>query len=352
MEKLIVSCSPHISEKHKGTRRIMLDVIIALVPALVAATVIFGYHVLINAFFSVLFCAASETLFCLIKSGEFNREGLKKASTSDLSCVVTGLILALNLPATMNVWGLNIVYGDRVVFSFDTVLVCLIGSIVAIVLVKELFGGIGRNFANPALTARAFLFLTFATAFVSSAPAFDTATGATWLTAGRPAADGTLLLNMFLGVRGSAATGEACVIALAIGYIYLSIRRVIDFRVPLMIIGWTAVFALLFDGLIKQQLTGSQLLLNAASHVLSGGLIFGAIFMATDYATSPNTFAGNCIFAFGIALLTVLIRVFASYPEGVSFAILIMNCVTPLIDRYVYPRPMGYVKEGKREKRK
>ena len=131
MEKLIVSCSPHVSEKHKGTRRIMLDVIIALVPALVAATVIFGYHVLINTFFSVLFCAASETLFCLIKSREFNREGFKKASTFDLSCVVTGLILALNLPATMNVWGLNIAYGDRVVFSFDTVLVCLIGSIVA-----------------------------------------------------------------------------------------------------------------------------------------------------------------------------------------------------------------------------
>lgn len=352
MEKLIVSCSPHVAQKHKETRRIMLDVIIALMPALVAATVIFGYHVLINAFFSVLFCAAAETLFCLIKSGKFNLENLKKASTYDLSCVVTGLILALNLPAAMNVWGLNIVSDGRVIFSFDTVLVCLIGSIVAIVLVKELFGGIGRNFANPALTARAFLFLTFATSFVSSVPVFDTATGATWLTAGRPAADGTLLLNMFLGARGSAAVGEACVIAILIGYVYLSIRRVIDFRVPLMIIGWTAVFGLLFDGLIKQQLTGSQLWLNAASHALSGGLIFGAVFMATDYATSPNTFAGNCIFAFGIALLTVLIRVFASYPEGVSFAILIMNCVTPLIDRYVYPRPMGYVKEVKREKRK
>ncbi len=152
MQKLIVSCSPHVAEKHKGTRRIMLDVIIALCPALIAATVLFGYHVLINAFFSVLFCAASETLFCLIKSGKFNRDGLKNVTTYDLSCVVTGLLIALNLPAVMKVWGLNIVVGNRIIFSFDTVLVCLIGSIVAIVLVKELFGGIGRNFANPALT--------------------------------------------------------------------------------------------------------------------------------------------------------------------------------------------------------
>lgn len=349
MKNFTTSPAPHVRINGGGTRRIMLDVLIALCPSLVAAMVLFGYHVLINAACCVAFCVGAEAVFCMIKSGGFSRENFKKTPIFDLSAAVSGVILALNLPATMNVWGLNIISGGKVAFSFDTVIVCLIGSIVAIVLVKQIFGGIGKNFANPALTARAFLFLTFATAFASSAPSFDASTGASWLSSGRPIADGALLLNSLIGLRGSAAVGEACVAAVLLGYVYLVVRGVIDFRLPLMIVGFTAVFALLFDGVITQGLSGTALLYNCIAHVLSGGLIFGATFMATDYATGPNTFAGNCIYAFGISLLTVLIRVFAAYPEGVSFAILIMNCAVPLINRYVYPRPIGYAKEGKND---
>jgi Na+-translocating ferredoxin:NAD+ oxidoreductase RnfD subunit len=175
----------------------------------------------------------------------------------------------------------------------------------------------------------------------------EASTGATWLSS--KSLKSISLLDMFLGNVGSAAVGETCVIAILLGYIYLSIRKVIDWRIPLMIIGWSAIFALLFDGAIKSKLSGEELWLNLGAHVLSGGLIFGAVFMATDYATSPNTFIGNCVFCFGIALFTMLIRVFAHFPEGISFAILIMNCLTPLIDKYIVPRPFGFVKKAKKK---
>lgn len=333
----------------------MADVLIALVPSVIAAVFFFGYHVVINIVVCTVSCWGFELLYGMAATKSWNKDGFRNSSVWNLSCFVTAVLLALNLPATLDVWGMNVVSASgRVLFSFDTVLVCMLGSLVAIVLVKQLFGGIGRNFANPALTARVFLFLTFAASFAASQTiglGFQASTGATWLGGDKTATPG-VLYNLFIGNVGSAAVGETCVVAILLGYVYLSVRRTIDFRVPLMIVGWAALFALLFDGLAKQHLTGSALFYNMLAHVMSGGLLFGAVFMATDYATSPNTFAGNCVFAFGIALFTMLIRTFAAYPEGMSFAVLIMNCVTPLIDRFIYPRPFGYVKPKKEKKSK
>lgn len=355
MADYVVSASPQITSKGNSTRGIMTDVLIALVPSVIAAAFFFGYHVIINIIVCAVSCWGFELLYDLATKKAWNKDGLRNSSVWNFSCFVTAVLLALNLPATLNVWGMNVVSASgRALFSFDTVLVCMLGSLVAIVLVKELFGGIGRNFANPALTARVFLFLTFAAKFVASDTigiGFQASTGATWLGGDKTATPG-VLYNLFTGNVGSAAVGETCVVAILLGYVYLSLRGTIDFRVPLMIIGWAALFALLFDGVAKQNLTGSALFYNMLAHVMSGGLLFGAVFMATDYATSPNTFAGNCVFAFGIALFTVLIRTFAAYPEGVSFAVLIMNCVTPLIDRFIYPRPFGYVRPKKEKKAK
>lgn len=355
MSTFTVSSSPHIIAKNHSTRSIMSDVLIALCPVVIAAVFFFGYHVLINIVVCAIGCFGFEMLWYMFTHKAWNKQGFLDSSCWDLSCFVTAVILALNLPSVLDVWGMNAKNAaGSIVFSFDTVLICLLGSLVAIVLVKQLFGGIGRNFANPALTARIFLFLTFGASFAASQTigvGFEATTGATWLS-GYKGTSPNILYNLFIGNVGSAAVGETCVIALLIGYVYLSVRRVIDFRVPLMIIGWAALFALLFDGLIKSGLTGANLFYNMLAHVMSGGLIFGAVFMATDYATSPNTFVGNCIYAFGIALFTMLIRVFASYPEGMSFAVLIMNCVVPLIDKYIFPKPFGYVKPVKEKKNK
>lgn len=349
-----VSASPHITKPYHTTRGIMFDVIIALTPCLLAAILFFGYHVAINLIVCLIGCVGSELLFNLIMSKKWNKEGVKKSSITDLSAVVTAIILTLNLPAKIKVpaWDVN-VYAkgaehvvDNILFSFDTIVFCLIGSIFAIVVVKMLFGGIGKNFANPAAMGRIFLFAILPLAAVQTVGMIGTvSTGATWLSGDKLTNVPNLFLNMILGNTGSAAVGETCVIAILLGYLYLSIRKVIDWRVPLVLIGSAAVFALLFDGAISMKLSGARLFNNMLAHVLSGGLLFGAVFMATDYSTSPNTFLGNVIFAVGIALLTMLIRVFASYPEGMSFAIVIMNIVSPLIDKYVVPKPFGYQKQ-------
>jgi electron transport complex protein RnfD len=317
----------------------MLDVLIALIPVTVAAIILFGYTVAVNVILCAAFCYVAELLYDLIFSKSFTRDGVKKSSCHDLSCLVTGVLLGLNLPPYLEVWGLNIYAGGKIAFSFDTLIACLIGSIFAIVVAKKLFGGIGRNIVNPALSGRVFLVMCFGAGFAAKSGVFDATTSATWLSS-KSQIDGSALLNMLVGNTGSAAVGETCAIALIIAYAYLVIRRVIDWRLPIITIASTAVFALLFDGVIKG-VSGDALWLNTLAHVLSGGLIFGAVFMVTDYATNPNTVAGRLIFGAGVGLITVLIRVYASYPEGVSFAILIMNIFTPLIDRYVYPRPFG-----------
>lgn len=368
MKNLTVAASPHITQKSKTTRSIMLDVLIALMPVLVMSVLYFGYHVLINAVVCMGSCLGFELLYTLICKKDFSKKAVKGSSCWDCSCLVTGLILALNLPRVMAVkgWDLN-VYAqmpesgaravDYITFSGDTVIVCILASLVAIVLVKMLFGGIGKNFANPAVTARVFLFLAFASSFTWTNTTglgdwLPASTGATWLSSGSKLTNNqTMFFNMFIGNRGASAVGETCMIALLLGYLYLSIRKVIDFRLPLIIVGSAAVMALLFDGL-PRHLVGARLVNNMYAHIMSGGLVFGAIFMATDYATSPNTFWGNALYGFGIALFTMLIRVFGKYPEGMSFAILIMNAVTPLIDKYIVPRPFGYTKKIKEKPKK
>lgn len=333
----------------------MIDVLIALFPCFVAATVFYGYHVVINLFTCLVFCFGTELLYGLIISKKFSREGVKESSVWDLSFAVTATILALNLPAVMTVdgWGVNALNADgAIAFSFDSVVLCALGSIFAVALVKMLFGGLGKNFANPACTGRVFLLIAFGTAFSSTASLFAdelATTGATWLGT-RNNVTGSMLLDMFLGNTATSAVGETCVIAILCGYVYLSVRKVIDFRVPLMIIGSLAVFIFLFD--VVPGTSGADMFYSLVAHVMSGGLLFGAVFMATDYATSPNTFLGSAIYAVGIGLITALIRAFGKYPEGFSFALLIMNLVVPLIDKYILPRPFGYVKPVKQSKAK
>ncbi len=352
-----VSASPHIASG-ATTRRIMIDVLIALVPCVVCAIVFFGYHVAINLVTCLCFCFGTELLYNLVRSKNFSREGIRQSSVTDLSFAVTAVILTLNLPAIMPVsyWGMNIVgKSGAIVFSFDTVILCALGSIFAIALVKMLFGGIGRNFANPACTGRIFLFIAFGAggAFNVTSSLFArnlATTGATWLGT-RESVTGSMLLDMFLGNTATAAVGETCVIAILVGYAYLSIRRVIDARVPLITVGSLAFFAFLFD-VVPSGDRGVTMLYDTLAHVLSGGLLFGAVFMATDYSTSPNTFKGSAIFAVGVGLITALIRSFGNFPEGFSFALLIMNLTVPLIDKYIVPKPFGYVKPEKKKKSK
>lgn len=365
MNGLAVSVSPHIAQQSKSTRSIMLDVLIALMPALVTAVIYFGYHVMINAAVCMGSCFAFELLYSLAVKKDFSRKAVRESSCWDCSGLVTGLILALNFPRVIVVkgWNLN-VYGsmsdvtganaaDNVLFSGDTIFLCIVASLVAIVLVKMLFGGIGKNFANPAATARIFIFIAFASGFIPSNTSglgnlLTASSGATWLSGNKLTANGDMFFNMFIGNRGAAAVGETCIIALIIGYLYLSIKRVIDFRIPLIIVGAAAVMAILFDGL-PNGLRGADLFNNMLAHVMSGGLVFGAIFMATDYSTSPNTFTGSVVFALGIALFTMLIRVFGGYPEGMSFAILVMNITVPLIDKFIVPKPFGYTRKIKQK---
>lgn len=307
MNKLKISSSPHI--RHKDTtQRIMLDVIIALLPAVISSVIIFGYRSLLVIALSVLTAVACEYL-CL--------KVMKRPNTlSDLSAAVTGLLYALVLPVGAPVY------------------VVILGSAFAIIVAKQCFGGLGANILNPALTGRAFMFLSFASVFSSmqyNQPALDAVTGATPLDIGyRP---GTLSLwELFLGNYGG-TLGETCKLAVVLGLVYLLARRVISWRIPVIMLAAAALTSLLL---------GREC--GVAADLLSGGLLFGAAFMATDYATSPITPVGQIIFAAGCGILTILIRQFSSWPEGVMFAILLMNLVTPLLDKYIRPRIYGEVK--------
>ncbi|MDR1564813.1 MAG: RnfABCDGE type electron transport complex subunit D [Oscillospiraceae bacterium] len=302
-ELLLVSPSPHISSG-AATSGIMLDVIIALLPAAAAAGLIFGYQALIL----MLVCVGSCVVFEFISRIVMKR----KQTIGDLSAVVTGLLLAFNLPAT-----LNPVYA-------------VIGSAVAIIVVKQMFGGIGHNFANPAITARVVLMLSFPVAMTTwvkpffyqvSGSSIDAQTTATPLGIIKEGTGEALpsLWDMFIGTRGG-SLGETCAAALLLGGLYLVIRRVISPIIPLCFIGTVALFSWIF---------GQEPIFS----VLSGGVLLGAIFMATDYTTSPITRQGKVIFAILCGLITVLIRTFAALPEGVSFSILFMNILVPLIER-------------------
>ena len=314
--KLIVSTSPHIRTK-TTTQSIMRDVLIALSPAAVAGIVFFGLRALLTIALCVGTAILSEYLFNLATK--------KKQTVGDLSAVVTGLLLALTLPAKTGIFE------------------CIVGSAFAIVVVKCLFGGIGCNFANPAVTARVFLLLSFASVGGGSHTVFqdvELVGGATPLElVGTEAANLPSILNMLIGNR-MGAIGEGCAIALILGGIYLIVRKVISWHTPVIYIG--TVFALSL--LITFDIT------EALYHVLGGGLIIAAFFMATDYVTTPINKYGKMVFAFGCGILTVLIRFFGSYPEGVSFAILIMNIVSPYIEKLCTMKPFGKVVAKNEEK--
>ena len=308
MEKLVVSSSPHI---HSGasTQRIMLDVVIALLPATVAAVVLFGLKALLMIAVSVATAVISEFVFNLVVK--------KKQTVGDLSAVITGLLLALNLPTTVTVWQI------------------IVGAVFAIVVVKCLFGGIGCNFANPALTARIMMLIAFGASIGggTNPTIVDMNAGATPL-AVMDGSEGTLpsLLDMLLGLRGG-AIGETCAIALILGGIYLLARRVISWHTPVIYVGTVFVLSLI----VKQDLN------MALYQVLGGGLMIGAIFMATDYSTSPTNKLGKSVFALGCGLLTVLIRFLGGSPEGASYAILMMNILSPYIEKLCARKPFGKV---------
>ena len=316
-----VSTAPHIRTK-ESTQSIMRNVLIALTPALIAGIIVFGFLSLFVVAVCVVSCVAFELLFELLMK--------RPVTIKDLSAAVTGMLLGLTMPVTAPWW------------------MCVIGSAVAILLVKQAFGGIGDNFLNPALTARAVLLASWpgrmsGVAFVTpnflgkyaSLPAIDTVSRATPLACGNYS-----ILDLFLG-KIPGTIGEVCKIAILLGFAYLLITRVISWGVPVIIVVTTGVFGWLF-GLLK----GGEAL-SPIYHMLSGGILFGAVFMATDYSTCPMTALGQIIFAFGIGLLTAVIRVFAGYPEGVTYAILFMNIVTPLLDKYIKPRIYGEQKEKK-----
>lgn len=308
---LIVSSAPHVVSP-VNTSRIMLDVLIALVPAVAMATFVFGMRALLLT----AVCAASCVFF------EYAAEKILKRDITigDLSAAVTGVILSLNLPANLPFW------------------MACVGSFIAIVLVKQLFGGMGQNFANPAITARVALFIGFATAMTNfplpaAQQTADAITGATPLALFAKGLEVPSNGAMFFGTIGG-SMGETSALALLIGGAYLLFKKVIEPTIPACFIGTVAVMALL---------TGN----DPIFHVCAGGVMLGAIFMATDYVTSPITTKGKVIFGVGCGLLTMIIRLFASYPEGVSFAILIMNILTPHIDNLTIPALNGVPKEKK-----
>lgn len=300
---LIVSPAPHVRSR-TSTQTIMLDVIIAMTPALIASAIIFGWRALLV----VAVCVASCVLFEFL----FQKLCKRTVTVGDLSAIVTGMLLAFNLPASIPIW--------QAVF----------GCLVAIVAVKQLFGGIGKNFANPAITARIVMLISFAGTMTNFSREADAVSSATPLTQ-MGTEDMPSLLTLFLGNHGG-SLGETCALALIIGFVYLLVRKVITWHTTVVFVGTVALFTLALGQ-------------NPFEHVLSGGLLLGAIFMATDYSTTPSTKWGKVIFGLGCGIITVLIRVFGGYPEGVSFAILIMNILTPYISRLTRRKIFGGVKQ-------
>ena len=331
--KLIASSSPHI-RSNEDTRSIMLDVIIALMPALVMGVYVFGWRALTSTLVSVAACVVWEWLY---------RKVMKKSnSIGDLSAVVTGILLAFVCPVQTPYWML------------------VIGAFFSIVLVKQLYGGIGCNFINPALAGRAILLASYATAMTTWVKVGEKAavigSNADIVTAATPlammkgvdAAGWETLTNtytlgdMFIGRIGG-SLGEVSSLMLLLGGIYLLLRKVISWQTPVAFIATVAVISLISA---PAGISGVEYM---AYNVFGGGLMLGAIFMATDYATSPVTKLGQAIFGIGCGLITVFIRRFGSYPEGVCYSIMIMNCTTWLLDKYIRPTIYGALKKEKKE---
>ncbi|MBR0354698.1 MAG: RnfABCDGE type electron transport complex subunit D [Oscillospiraceae bacterium] len=308
MNTPVMGSGPHIHSKD-SSRRIMLDVIIALLPASVAGVILFGLPALWIILTCVIAAVVSELLFNLATG--------KPQTVGDLSAVVTGLLLALNLSTNVPLWQ------------------CALGSVFAIVLVKGAFGGIGRNFANPAITARIFLLAAFSSTVAGGAmpKAVDAVSSATPLELiGTEGAQLPSLLDMLLGLRGG-AIGEGCILALLLGFAYLLLRRVIRWQIPVIFIGTVFVLSLVATGSF----------VTALYEILAGGLVLGAVFMATDYSTTPITLRAKLLFALGCGLITFIIRFFCAYPEGVSFSILCMNILAPWLETWTRRKPLGGV---------
>ena len=307
MSKLLnVSSSPHV-RSNETTQSIMVDVAIAMLPATAFGVFQFGLHALLVLIVTIAACVLSEYVFEKITK--------RPCTISDFSAVVTGMILALNMPPEIALW------------------IPALGGVFAIIIVKQLYGGLGQNFMNPALAARCFLLISFTGQM--SAFTLDGWTGATPL-AVLKAGESVDVAAMFIG-KIPGTIGEVSVIALLIGAAYLVVKKVITLRIPLTYILTTAVFVFIF---------GQQDLNYVLAHLCGGGLIFGAFFMATDYVTSPITPKGQIVFGILLGILTGLFRIFGGSAEGVSYAIIISNLLVPLIERFTLPTPFG--KEGKK----
>ena len=324
-KKYIVSPSPHL---HAGisTTTIMRDVIIALCPALLVSVLAYGW--------AELLVLAVSVASCVLLEWAVTRWMLKKPSTiGDLSAVVTGLLLAMNLPSSIPLW------------------IVFIGAVVAICVAKMSFGGIGQNVFNPAITGRVFLLISFPAQMTDWTPAQgfiplpDAISGATPLSALKEALKSGVTIPEFMGAHGydlaslltdaGASAGELSAGALLIGFIYLLVRRVVKPWIPLAVLGTMALISAIFRGINPDIYTGPVF------NLLTGGAMLGALFMATDYVTSPMSTLGGIIFGIGIGLITMMIRYFGSYPEGMSFAILLMNCTVPLLNMWFHQKKYG-----------
>ena len=306
--KPVMAAGPHIHSTD-SSRRIMLDVIIALLTASIAAVVLFGTKALTMICVCIAAAVISEFLFNLIARRE--------QSVGDLSAVVTGLLLALNLSTNVPLWQ------------------CALGSIFAIVLVKCAFGGMGHNFANPAITARVFMLMAFTSTVAGGAAPVVTDAVSSATPLAQIGTEGAVLPTigqMFLGLRGG-AVGETCILALLIGFAYLLVRKVISWHTPVIFIGTVFVCFLVATGSFSA----------ALYEVLAGGLVLGAVFMATDYTTTPITAEGRMLFALGCGLITFVIRYFCALPEGVSYSILCMNILAPWLEKWTRRKPLGGV---------
>ncbi len=330
MEKLIVSSSPHVKSQ-RTTPFFMQDVVLALIPVLIMGVVYFSYRALLIVLISVLSCVLFELLYTKLTK--------KSTTIRDWSAVVTGLILGLNLPVGVPIY------------------LPVIGAAFAIIIAKMLYGGLGKNIVNPAAAARIFLFICYSKSMsvwvapvtatgqnASSLPLFanvDVVSSATPLTYLKDADQITTLaghysvMDLFVGSTGG-SIGETCAILLILGGIFLLARKVITWHIPVSFIGTVALLTFLFP-----KYTTISRIDFMLYHLLSGGLLLGAIFMATDFATSPTTRVGRVIYGCGCGVLTVIIRYFGGYPEGVSFAILIMNFFAWYIDQHTFPKKFG-----------
>ena len=309
--KLIVSASPHI-RSDETTRGLMANVIVALCPVVVASAVIFGLRSLLVTAFSVVVCVVLEWLYCKL---------LKKPSPiGDLSAVVTGIILAMNVPVNMPLGQVAV------------------GAVAAILITKQLFGGIGMNFANPALVGRIVLFVSFTNEmnnWVYPDAAVDQLASATPLQVLEPSR--LNLLDLFMGIHGG-VLGETCALAIVLGFLYLVFTKTISPAIPLTYVGSMFVFYLIATRSLHESLVA----------ILSGGLLFGAVFMATDYVTSPFTLKGKLLYGVCLGIVTFAIRYWGTYTEGVSFALLFMNLWVPFINDATRQTPYGYIKPAKK----